>query len=233
MTERTPVVLVVEDYAEKRRLIAVALTSWGYRVLEASTIGEGIDLTSRHRPDVVALNLSLPDTDAFEVARGIRQWSQVPIIVISAQRGKVSRIEASTRAAHIYVARPFGVARLRARIRAVLRGSSAKTEGKRAATIHFGDDLHIDVASRTVVAGGKPVHLTPIEFRLLATLVAHEGAIVTYQHLLTEVFGVGESRQVQSLRVFMTQLRRKLEKDPRRPKYLMTETGVGYRLRLG
>jgi two-component system KDP operon response regulator KdpE len=230
VTGGAPVILVVENDAKTRRFVSATLSASGYGVLEASSAAQGIELTSRHRPDVVVVDLDLPDANGSEVARRIRQWSQVPIIAISSARDEAAKTAALGDGANEYLSKPFGTADLMGRVRAALRGGPSPDDDE-PGVVDLGDEIHIDLPARTVLARGKLVHLTPIEFKLLGALVEHVGAIVTYRSLLAAVWGPGYTQQVQSLRVHMTQLRQKLEREPRRPKYLSTETGIGYRLR--
>jgi two-component system KDP operon response regulator KdpE len=222
--------LVVGDDAAMRQFVSMVLNfASGYGVLEASTAAQTIELTSRHRPDVILLDLRLPDADGSDVTRRIRQRSQVPIIVISAAWDEVAKVKALDEGANDFLVKPFTASDLMARIRAVIRAEPADSQPT---IVDLGDEIHIDLTGRSVVARGRPVHLTPTEFKLLAALVDHIGSIVTYGSLLEAVWGPGHGRQVQALRVLMAHLRQKLEQDPEWPKYLSTERGIGYRLRV-
>lgn len=226
-----PLVLVVEDEAKMRMFVGIAMAAHGYRMLEASTASEGIRQALEYRPDLVLLDLGLPDADGSEVIRRIREWSRMPILVISARGREVSKVKALDEGADDYLTKPFGAAELMARIRVALRNATY-AQGATPGVIQLGTEIRIDLASRAVSARGKEIHLTPIEFKLLSTLVRHAGTVVTHNHLLTEVWGPEHAEQAQYLRVYMTQLRRKLERQPARPRYFLTEPGIGYRLRL-
>jgi two-component system KDP operon response regulator KdpE len=228
--DQAPVVLVVDDEAQMRTFISIALAAHSYRMLEASTAADGIRQAFEYRPDLVLLDLGLPDEDGSNVTRRIREWSRMPILIISARGHEDSKVKALDDGADDYLTKPFGAAELMARIRVALRNAAPARDTL--GVVHLGDDVRIDLASRTVMVRGEEVHLTPIEFKLLKTLVRHAGTVLTHRHLLAEVWGPGHSQQAQYLRVYMTQLRHKLEREPARPSYLLTETGVGYRLRV-
>jgi two-component system KDP operon response regulator KdpE len=230
VTGGAPVVLVVEADADMRRLVIVPLAAWGYGVLEASNAAQGIELASRHRPDIVVLALGLPDASGSEVIRRIRRSSEVPIIAISTAWDEDTKVKALDDGATDYLPKPFDTTELISRVRSAL-GKGPPTDEAAPGVVDLGGEIQIDLPARSVTARGRPVHLTPFEFKLLAALVENVGSIVTYGNLLTTVFGSAHTQQVQSLRVHMTQLRQKLERQPARPKYLLTETGVGYRLR--
>jgi two-component system, OmpR family, KDP operon response regulator KdpE len=229
VTEIAPVVLVVEDEAQMRTFVRIALESNGYQMLEAPTAAEGIRQARAYSPDVVLLDLGLPDADGSKVTRRIREYSSVPILVISARGNEQSKVEALDDGADDYLTKPFGAAELMARIRVALR----KTASREApAVVRIGEDIVVDLTRRSVTLRGDEIHLTPIEFKLLAALVRHAGNVQTHHQLLDEVWGPGHENQMQYLRVYMTQLRHKLEREPARPRYLVTETGIGYRLRV-
>ncbi len=228
MTEVAPVVLVVEDEVQMRTFVRIALESQGFQMLEASTAAEGIRQARSYRPDLVLLDLGLPDADGSQVTRRIREYSSVPILVISARGTEESKVKALDEGADDYLTKPFGSAELMARIRVALRKVASR---ETPLVVRIGDDIQIDLAHRSVTLRGDEVHLTPIEFKLLATLVRHAGNVQTHHQLLTQVWGPGHENQMQYLRVYMTQLRHKLEREPARPRYLLTETGIGYRLR--
>lgn len=225
----TATVLVIEDEPQMRRFLRTLVTGHGYRVLEAGTGEEGITLAATHAPDIVLLDLALPDIDGLEVTRRLREWSATPIIVISAREQEQDKVRALDLGVDDYLTKPFGAAELLARLRAALRRSQ-RIQGSESATFSFGD-LRVDLATRRVVRGGEEVHLTPIEYRLLVLLVRHAGKVLTHRQILQEVWGAAHTDHPHYVRVFMAQLRRKLELDPARPRYLATETGVGYRLR--
>jgi two-component system KDP operon response regulator KdpE len=224
-----PVVLLVEDDPQIRRFLRATLVSQGLRPIEAATGGEGLQETARSVPDLVVLDLGLPDMDGLEVIRRLREWSKVPIVVLSARGQERDKIQALDAGADDYVSKPFGVGEFLARVRVALR-RSAQVPGEAAEATFSVAELTVDLARRQVVVAGQPVHLTPIEYRLLATLVRHAGKIVTQHQLLNEVWGPGHTEQAHYLRVYAAQLRRKLEANPARPRYLLTEPGVGYRL---
>jgi two-component system KDP operon response regulator KdpE len=231
LSEPQPVVLVVEDEAQMRTLVRIALEAYGYRMLEAITAADGIRQAASNTPDLVLLDLGLPDTDGSEVIRRIREWSHLPIIVISARGGELSKVKALDEGADDYITKPVGAAELMARVRVALR-KAARPRDVPADVVHVGDDVRVDLVRRIVLVRGKEVHFTPIEYKLLATLVRQPGRVLTHRHLLEQVWGPDHEQQVQALRVYMTALRHKLERQPARPKHLLTETGVGYRLRL-
>jgi two-component system KDP operon response regulator KdpE len=224
-----PSIVVIEDEQQIRRLLRVALEGHGYRVHEAGTGADGLVETATRLPDVVILDLGLPDMDGQEVIRRIREWSAVPIIVLSARGAEGDRVAALDAGADDYVAKPFLPGELLARIRVALRHAARAGEEETTGTFTVGD-LTVDLVKRRVVVRGREVHLTPIEYKMLTTLVRHAGRVLTHRQLLREVWGPTHAEDVHYLRVFMTQLRRKLEAEPARPRYLLTEPGVGYRL---
>jgi two-component system KDP operon response regulator KdpE len=230
MSDPKPVVLVVEDEPQMRKFVRIALESHDYRVLEASSAAEGIQQASMYTPDLVLLDLGLPDGDGMDVTRRLREWSPVPILVISARGHEDSKVKALDEGADDYLTKPFGAAELLARIRVALR-HAARSRETASAVVNIGDDVQVDLAKRIVHVRGEEVHLTPIEYKLLVELVKHAGMVITHRHLLERVWGPGHAHQMQYLRVYMTQLRHKLEQDPARPKFLVTEPGVGYRLK--
>ena len=231
MSEVEPLVLVVEDDRQMRTFIRIALEAYGYRMIEAATAAEGIKLAAKQAPDVVLLDLGLPDADGSVVTQRIRETSQVPILIISVRGTERTKVKALDDGADDYLTKPFGAAELMARIRVALRRSGAGRDTP-VDVVHVGEDIRVDLARRIVTVRGKEVRMAPVEFKLLATLVKQAGWVVTYKELLEQVWGPDHSQQVQTLRVYMTGLRHKLERQPARPKHLMTETGVGYRLRL-
>jgi two-component system KDP operon response regulator KdpE len=198
--------------------------------MEASSAAEGIQQASVRRPDLIVLDLGLPDGDGMEVTRRLREWTTVPIVVISARREEDTKVVALDGGADDYLTKPFGAAELLARIRVALRHAT-RSRASPSAVVNIGDTVHVDLAKRIVLVHGEEVHLTPIEYKLLVELVKHAGLVVTQRHLLERVWGPGYAHQTGYLRVYMTQLRRKLEQDPARPRYLLTEPGVGYRLK--
>jgi len=222
-----PLVLVVEDDPQMRRYLRAGLASHGYRLQEAQTAEEGIRLAVEYPPDVVLLDLGLPDRDGIEVARRIREWSTAPILVLSARGQEEQKVKALDAGADDYLVKPFGFGELLARIRVALRHSATGPEGE----VFRSGTLVLDLGRRRVDVDGKEVHLTPIEYKILATLAKHADRVVTHRQLLQEVWGPRSTEQTHYLRVFMTHLRRKIEPDPVRPRLLQTEPGVGYRLR--
>ena len=223
-----PVVLVIEDEASIRRFLRPTLTSQGYRIVEAETGEDGLIQAATRQPDLVILDLGLPDLDGLQVIRRLREWTAVPIIVLSARGAESDKVAALDAGADDYVAKPFAVGELLARARVALRHATAGREPGES-TFEAGD-LRVDLARRRVWLGETEVRLTPIEYRLLAVLVRHAGKVLTHQQLLKEVWGPGQVEQTHYLRVYMANLRRKLEADPARPRLLRTEPGVGYRL---
>jgi len=224
-----PEILVIEDDAQIRRFLRAALIAEQYRYHEALTAQEGLAQTAARQPDLVLLDLGLPDRDGLEVIRNIRGWSRVPIVVLSARGQEKDKIQALDEGADDYVSKPFAVGELLARIRAALR-RSAPAGGQAAGTVFRTGEIEVDLDKRLVLVQGKEVHLTPIEYRLLQTLIRHAGKVLTQRQLLSEVWGPNHTEEAQYLRVYMAQLRRKLESEPARPRRLLTEPGVGYRL---
>jgi len=220
-------VLVVEDEAPMRKFLRAVLDTHGYDVILADTAREGIAMATQHAPDVVLLDLGLPDGDGLDVTKEIRGWSKVPIIVISARGREADKVEALDAGADDYLTKPFGVNELLARLRVAQRHAT----GIDAATglLEIGE-LVIDVPRHEVRVRGEPVHLTPIEFRLLLVLARQPGRVLTHRQILREVWGPNAGSQVNYLRVHMTHMRQKLELDPARPQLLLNEPGVGYRL---
>jgi two-component system KDP operon response regulator KdpE len=218
-------VLVIEDEAALRRALRIFLEAHEYSVLLAGTAGEGLDLAAREHPDVVILDLGLPDMDGVEVAAALRGWSQVPIVVLSARDAEAVKVAALDAGADDYVTKPFGMSEFLARLRAALRRSSP-SEGER---IVCTPDFVIDLGAKTVQRGGAPVHLTPTEWQIVEHLVANRGKLITQQQLLQHVWGPQYERETHYLRIYLSQIRRKLEPDASRPRYFITEPGMGYR----
>jgi len=225
MTEPRASILVVEDEPEIRRFLRSSLGAEGYRVVESESGARGAIDAGTHKPDLAIVDLGLPDFDGIELIRRIRGWSPMPILVLSARAQERSKIEALDAGADDYVTKPFGVGELLARVRAALRHAT-RPAGK---ALSIGE-VAIDFEKRRADRNGTPVHLTPVEFRLLACLAQHLDMVVTHRQLLTEVWGPTHVSDTHYLRVYMKQLREKLEADPVQPKHLLTETGVGYRL---
>jgi len=218
-------VLVIEDEQPIRRFLRAALENEGYRVVEATSGEEGLRTAISQPPDLVILDLGLPGVDGQEVLRRLREWLKAPIIILSARDQEKEKIEALDGGADDYVAKPFGVGELLARMRSALRHVNRAGE---ASEIRIGD-LRIDLAARLVYRGAKQIHLTPLEYKLLTTLARSSGRVLTHRALLREVWGPNDSQETHYLRVFVATLRRKLEDDPAQPRFLLTEQGVGYR----
>ena len=222
--------IVIEDEPQMRRFLRPALEGQGYRVVEAGTAREGMALASSHNPDLVILDLGLPDGDGVEVTRRLHEWSTAPIVVVSARGQEADKVAALDAGADDYLTKPFGTGELFARLRVANR-HSAGLRAEAGEPVFEAGGLKVDVASRQVYRDGQEIHLTALEYKLLATLVRHAGRVVTHRQLLKEVWGPSAVNETQYLRVYMAQLRHKIEKDPARPALLVTETGVGYRLR--
>jgi two-component system KDP operon response regulator KdpE len=223
-------VVLIEDEAQIRRFLRPTLASHGYSLVEAGTAEEGLHQVSTRRPDLVILDLGLPDLDGLVVLRRLRAWTAVPVIVLSARGQEEDKVAALDAGADDYMAKPFDVGELLARVRAALGRAARAPAGDDDAVFRAGD-LHVDLARGRVSLAGADVPLTPTEYRLLATLVRHAGRMLTHRQLLQEVWGTPHVDETQHLRVYMTRLRHKLEAEPTRPKLLLTEPGVGYRLR--
>jgi two-component system KDP operon response regulator KdpE len=224
-----PLVLVVEDDPQMRRFLRTALNSNGFRIVEAETAGEALALAPGHNPDLVLLDLGLPDGDGIDVTRKLRTWSKAPIIVLSARGREEDKVEALDAGADDYLTKPFGIGELFARIRVALRHIDA---GPTASSIVETGGIKIDLSSRVVTFDGAEVHLTPTEYKLLTLLARHAGKVLTHRMILKDVWGPGAVEQPHYVRVQMAELRKKLERDPTRPAVLITEPGVGYRFRL-
>lgn len=227
MRHLRPAVLLVEDEPDIRGFLHTALGAQGYRVVEAASGRRGLIDAASHKPDLAIVDLGLPDMDGIEVIRGIRRWSSLPILVLSARAQEQHKIEALDAGADDYIIKPCGVGELLARVRVALRHALRPSTGIR--TLKFARAV-VDLERRLVTHEGRPVHLTPIEFRLLACLARHVGMVVTHRQLLTEVWGPTHEKDTHYLRIYMKQLREKLEEDPVRPRQLITDVGVGYRL---
>jgi two-component system KDP operon response regulator KdpE len=222
-------ILVIEDEPQMRRFLRGSLATEGCKLIEASTGAEGLAAASSHPPDVILLDLGLPDIDGLEVTRRLREWTTVPIIVLSARGLEQDKVGALDAGADDYLTKPFSLPELMARIRVAQR-HAARAEEKEESVHTFGD-LRVDLANRVVTLGKEEVRLTPVEYKLLATLVRNAGRVMTYQQLLKEVWGLRYANQKQYLHVYVGHLRHKLESDPTRPRLLLTEPGVGYRFK--
>ena len=226
MTARRPVIAVVEDDVPIRRFLRSALEAHGYAVEEAGDAVAGLAVAANRHAEALILDLGLPDLDGVEVIRRVREWSAMPIIVLSARAQERDKVEALEAGADDYVVKPFGESELLARLRAALRRSARTSD---AATTLDAGELRIDLDARSVRRAGQAVHLTPTEWRLLAELARNAGKVLTQRHLLVAVWGPGHVESPHYLRIYMSNLRQKLEADPARPRHLVTETGVGYR----
>ena len=231
MSTQGPLVLVVEDEPQMLRFLRTSLTTHGYRLVESTTATDGLAQATARNPDLVLLDLGLPDLDGLEVTKRLREWSRTPIIVLSARGQDEDKINALDAGADDYLTKPFSVGELLARMRVALR-HVAEASSSVDEPVFTVDDLKVDLGARQVFVAGNEVHLTPTEYRLLTTLVRHAGKVVTHRQLLKEVWGPTYVEHTQYLRVFMGQLRQKLEPDPAKPRYLINEPGVGYRLKL-
>lgn len=225
-----PLVLVVEDETPMRRFLRASLSAHGYRVVETATAEEALRQATAYNPDVVLLDLGLPDMDGLDVTRRLREWATFPIIVLSARGQDEDKIHALDEGADDYLTKPFSTGELFARLRVALR--HAERVGKEPPSMITIGELRLDPARRQVFARGTEIHLTPIEYKLFSLLMRHAGKVITHRQLLKDVWGPSYVDQMQYVRVYMGQLRHKLEVDPARPRYLVTEPGVGYRLRL-
>lgn len=219
-------ILVIDDEAQIQRLLRVALTSHGYEVAEAASGQQGLSEAAVYRPDLVILDLGLPDMDGLEVVRRLREWSKVPVIILSAKEQENDKIVALDAGADDYLTKPFGMGELLARMRAAIR-HAAGAGNEPVLTIN---DLIIDLARRKVTVDGHEVKLTPTEYDLMKNLAIHAGKVLTHRQLLRAVWGLAYENDTHYLRVFIGQLRRKIEADPSRPRHIITEPGVGYRL---
>jgi len=222
-----PLVLVVDDEPQVRRFLRAALVYRGYRLVEAESVREAEQLATGHNPDVYLLDLTLPDGDGVDLARRLREWTAAPIIVLSARGREEDKVNALDAGADDYLTKPFGVNELLARLRVALRHAQASPE--QPAVLEAGP-LRMDLARREVTVEGREVRLTPTEFRLLALLARHAGKVLTHRQILREVWGPN-ANEAHYVRVHMAELRKKIEADPARPRLLVTEPGVGYRLR--
>jgi two-component system KDP operon response regulator KdpE len=225
-----PAVLIIEDEPSLRRFLSVTLRTHDYRVEEAETARQGLELLTGRPPELILLDLGLPDGDGVDLVRKVREWSQVPIIVLSARDRESDKIRALDAGADDYLTKPFAVGELLARLRVALR-HGARAAGGAGEPVFTSGELRVDLARRQVFRGDEEVHLTPIEYRILTVLLQNAGKVTTHKHLLTTVWGPKHAGEVHYLRVYMAQLRQKLEADPNRPRLLLTEAGVGYRLK--
>lgn len=228
MTPPAPVAVLIEDERQIRRFVRAALESEGWAVHESETMKQGLVEAATRKPDLVVVDLGLPDGDGVDLIRDLRTWSGVPVIVLSARADESDKVEALDAGADDYLTKPFGIAELLARVRATVR-RRAQPAGSESPRFAFGD-VEIDLNARSVTRRGEAVHLTPIEYRLLALLIANAGRVLTHRQILRDVWGPSHVESPHYVRVFMGHLREKLEDDPAQPQHLITETAVGYRL---
>jgi two-component system, OmpR family, KDP operon response regulator KdpE len=226
MSQAGKKVLIVDDEQAIRRFLRATLSAHGYTITEAGTARQALELCAREHPDLVILDLGLPDMEGIEVTRRIREWSQVPVIILSVREREADKVAALDAGADDYLTKPFGVEELMARLRVALRRATQPG----ADPLFQSGDLLFDAARRLVTMGGQELQLTPTEYELLRVLVQHAGRVLTHRQLLQEVWGPAYASETHLLRVNISNLRRKLEPDPSRPRYILTEPGVGYRL---
>ena len=226
MSDTSPIVIIVEDEKQIRRFVRSALEAEGCRVFEADSGKQGLVEAGTRKPDLVLLDLGLPDLDGVEFIRDLRGWSAVPVLILSARSTENDKIIALDAGADDYLTKPFGVGELLARVRAILRRQS---KGEEASPVVSFGDIQVDFSRRVVTRGSEAVHLTQIEYRLLAILLANPDKVLTHRHLLREVWGPSFVESNHYLRIYVGHLRQKLEVDPAQPKHILTETGVGYR----
>ena len=231
MSKSAPVIIVVEDDPAIRKFLRTSLSTQDFTVFEAETGKQGIVEAGMRKPDLMILDLGLPDMDGVEVIRAVRAWSGIPIIVLSARNHEQHKIDALDLGADDYLTKPFGFGELLARIRVALRHANRTSENPQG-ELFTTDNLHIDLLNRLVSVDGQEVRLTPIQFRLLSVLVKNVGKVMTHQQILREVWGPSYQENAHYLRIYMSQLRQKLEQNPTQPRYLLTESGVGYRFKI-
>ena len=231
MTYAGPVIVVIEDDPAIRLFLRTGLGAHGFKVFEADRGKQGIVEAGIRKPDLIILDLGLPDMDGVDVIKTIREWSAMPIIILSARSTEQHKIEALDAGADDYLTKPFGLGELLARLRVALRHSASSPEQDQLGVFTSGA-LKVDLLKRQVVVGDREVHLTPIQYRLLSVLIKNAGKVLTHQYLLKEVWGPSYRDNSHYLRIYMSQLRQKLETDPAQPQYLLTESGVGYRLKV-
>jgi len=231
MSQDKGMILLIEDEPQMQRFLRIILQGHGYRFIEAQTGQEGLVQAATRSPDIILLDLGLPDIDGLEVTRRLREWSDIPIIVLSAREQEQDKIKALDAGADDYLTKPFGAGELLARIRVAIRHKVMRqsTTGE---PVFILDNLRVDMSQRQVFLNEQEVHLTPIEYKLLTVLIQNAGKVVTHNQLLKEVWGPSYTKETQYLRVYMTQLRHKLELDPARPRFLINEPGIGYRLKI-
>lgn len=231
MSKSAPVIIVIEDDPAIRKFLRTSLSTQDFTVFEAETGRQGIVEAGMRKPDLMILDLGLPDMDGVEVIKAVRAWSAMPIIVLSARNYEQHKIDALDLGADDYLTKPFGFGELLARIRVALRHANRTSENPQG-ELFTTDNLHIDLLNRLVSVDGQEVRLTPIQFRLLSVLVKNVGKVMTHQQILREVWGPSYQENAHYLRIYMSQLRQKLEQNPTQPRYLLTESGVGYRFKI-
>lgn len=231
MSKTDPVIIVIEDDPAIRKFLRTSLSTQDFSVFEAETGKQGIIEAGMRKPDLMILDLGLPDMDGVDVIKAVRAWSGMPIIVLSARNHEQHKIDALDIGADDYLTKPFGFGELLARIRVALRHANRASESPQG-ELFSTDKLSIDLLNRIVSLDGQEVRLTPIQFRLLSVLVKHAGKVMTHQQILREVWGPSYQENAHYLRIYMSQLRQKLEQDPTQPRYLLTESGVGYRFKI-
>jgi len=231
MSKTDPVIIIIEDDPAIRRFLHTSLSTQGFTVFEAETGKQGITEAGMRKPDLVVLDLGLPDMDGIDVIKALRAWSNVPIIVLSARSYEQHKIDALDLGADDYLTKPFGFGEFLARVRVALRHAYRSSVSQQGDVFTI-ENLRIDFHKRLVTVDDQEVRLTPIQYRLLSVLVKHAGKVMTHQQILKEVWGPSYQENAHYLRIYMSQLRQKLEKDPTQPRFLLTESGVGYRFKL-
>jgi two-component system KDP operon response regulator KdpE len=227
MSDSIATVIVIEDEPKIRRFVRMSLESEGFTVFEAESVKRGLIEAGTRKPDMVVLDLGLPDADGVDFIRDLRTWSDIPVIVLSARTSEVDKVKALDAGADDYLIKPFGTAELLARVRAQLRRRRLAV-GESRSVCEFGN-IRVDLARRTVERDGQPIHLTPIEYRLLSSLLASPDSVLTHRQLLRQVWGPSHAEDSHYVRVYMGHLRKKIEADPSQPKHILTEAGIGYR----
>ena len=233
MAKTNPIIIVIEDDPPIRRFLRTGLSAQGFTVFEAESGKQGLIEVGVRKPDLVILDLGLPDMDGVQVIKAIRTWSAVPILVLSARSSEQHKIDALDAGADDYLTKPFGSGELLARLRVALRHTFRSQDSEQLQSdVFVNANLKVDLLNRVVSIDDTEVHLTPIQYRLLAVLVKHAGKVLTHQQILKEVWGPSYQENAHYLRIYMSQLRQKLEAEPAQPKFLLTESGVGYRLKV-
>ncbi|MDP4177242.1 MAG: response regulator [Bacillota bacterium] len=228
--ENKPYILVVEDDKPIRNFITAALSAQGFKYMETDKGNDAVALSMSHNPDLIILDLGLPDIDGIEVIAKVRQWSKTPIIIVSARENERQKVEALDKGADDYLTKPFGIGELLARIRVSLRHTAMNQSPNIDKDLFKVKNLVVDFNKRRVVINNEEIHLTPIEFKIMSLLCKYPGKVLTHNFIIHEIWGAELGNETQSLRVFMASLRRKIEKNPAQPEYIYTEVGVGYRL---